>query len=487
MRKHSSVIVILLLSFSLYSQSYLSSLYYGDRLKLDVSTFKPISYDRDVPNVSRLQLSPILNYTFGFGDKEYRNFSYGLDISYRSKEKILLNIDFERYRGEQTNFIIDYLDRFGIYPGRGELDINDNHYLYLDINFRILYKISKFFHLDLGKSRHFIGNGYRSLLLSDNSGNYPFIRLSTNFGKIKYTNLYTTFCDIWDSPIRNKKHAAFHYLEIKPLKYLSLGIFEGVIWQAEDSGYNRGYELAYLNPIIFYRPVEFSMGSNKGNVLMGINTILKIKNSNLYGQILLDDINISRQKDRDNNYSGGFFQNKFAYQLGFKTNNLFNIKDLLILTEFNQVQPYTYAHKMRMQNYTHLNQALAHPLGANFKEFVGIINYTYNNWCLEVKWNHAIYGDDSTGTHFGKNIFISDYEAQNDGQQYSYGNFNGQGIKTIQDYITVSISRRIKEESNTYFYGQLVNRLINSDLHTLNHLYFIIGIRTNINNSYFDF
>jgi hypothetical protein len=487
MKKHSSVIALLLLSFSLYSQSYVSSLYYGNRLKLDISTFQPIIYERDVPSISRIQLRPLINYTFGLGEKQYRNFSYGLDISYRSKDKLSLNIDFERFRGKQTNFIENYLDKFGIYPGRGELQINDNHYLYLDINFRISYKISKFFNLDFGKSRHFIGNGYRSLLLSDNSGNYPFIRLSTNFGKIKYTNLYTTFSDIWDSPLRNKKHATFHYLEIKPLEYLSLGIFEGVIWQAEDSGYNRGYELAYLNPIIFYRPVEFSMGSNKGNVLMGINTIINIKNSNLYGQILLDDLNISRQKDRDNNYSGGFFQNKFAYQLGVKANNIFNIKDLFILAEFNQAQPYTYAHKMRMQNYTHLNQALAHPLGANFREFVGIINYTYNNWSLEIKWNHAIYGDDSTGTHFGKNIFISDYEAQNDGQQYSYGNFNGQGINTTQDFISVNINRKIKEESNTYLYGQLVNRLIHSDLHTLNHLYFIIGVKTNLNNSYFDF
>ena len=35
--------------------------------------------------------------------------------------------------------------------------------------------------------------------------------------------------------------------------------------------YNRGYEISYLNPIIFYRPVEYSMGSNKGNALMGLN------------------------------------------------------------------------------------------------------------------------------------------------------------------------------------------------------------------------
>ena len=140
-----------------------------------------------------------------------------------------------------------------------------------------------------------------------------------------------------------------------------------------------------------------------------------------------------------------------------------------------------------MQNYTHLNQALAHPLGANFKEWIGILSYDYQKWNIELKWNHAIYGEDSSGTHFGKNIFLSDFEAENDGQQYSYGNFNGQGVKTTQDYITATISRKIREESNIYLYGQIISRQIISDLQDVNHLYFQIGIKTNLHNSYFDF
>jgi len=268
---------------------------------------------------------------------------------------------------------------------------------------------------------------------------------------------------------------------------LSVGIFESVIWQAKVGDYNRGYELAYLNPIIFYRPVEFSMGSNKGNALIGANLNFSFKQYILYGQILLDDLNISSQKDRDENYSGGFFQNKFAYQIGAKASEPFNLKNVFILTEYNQVQPYTYAHKIPMQNYTHLNQALAHPLGANFKEILGVLSYDYKKWNLELKWNHAIYGEDSTGTHFGKNIFLSDFEAERDGNQYSYGNFNGQGVKTTQDYITATVSRKIREGSNIYLYGQIISRKLNSDLQNLNQLYYIVGIKTNLHNSYFDF
>ena len=160
---------------------------------------------------------------------------------------------------------------------------------------------------------------------------------------------------------------------------------------------------------------------------------------------------------------------------------------MFALAEYNQVQPYTYAHKIPMQNYTHLNKALAHPLGANFKEMIGILSYDYKKWNFEVKWNHAIYGEDSTGTHFGKNIFLSDFEAEKQGKQYSYGNFNGQGVKTTQDYITAIISWKIREESNIYLFGQLIARQISSDLQNVNHLYFLVGIKSNLHNSYFDF
>ena len=118
---------------------------------------------------------------------------------------------------------------------------------------------------------------------------------------------------------------------------------------------------------------------------------------------------------------------------------------------------------------------------------IGILNYNYEKWNLEVKWNHAIYGEDSTGTHFGKNIFLSDFEAEKEGQQYSYGNFNGQGVKTTQDYITATISRKIIQKSNIYLFGQLIARQISSDLQNVNHLYFLVGIKSDLHNSYFDF
>ena len=483
-----SIFLLLFSSYFLQAQNSFSSLYYSSRLKANTTSFLPILSEEELQNsFLGFTAAPLISYTQSFGESDFDYHSFGFSLAYKGNSKLSFSLDYEKFKGEQTTFVNNYLEEFHVFPGRGEIEKKGERYTFKDFNYRIAYNISNHFDLEFGQSKHFIGSGYRSLLLSDNSSNYPFLCFTTTFWKVKYTNLYTAFSDIWDSPNKRKKHATFHYLDLQLLDNLSVGIFESVIWQAKVSDYNRGYELAYLNPIIFYRPVEFSMGSNKGNALMGANLNFSFKQYILYGQILLDDLNISSQKNRDENYSGGFFQNKFAYQLGVKANEPFNVKNVFALAEYNQVQPYTYAHRIPMQNYTHLNQALAHPLGANFKEIIGILSYDYKKWNLEVKWNHAIYGEDSTGTHFGKNIFLSDFEAEKQGQQYSYGNFNGQGVKTTQDYITAIISWKIREESNIYLFGQLIARQISSDLQNVNHLYFLVGIKSNLHNSYFDF
>ena len=58
------------------------------------------------------------------------------------------------------------------------------------------------------------------------------------------------------------------------------------------------------------------MGSEKGNALMGTNLTLNLKKLNFMLNLLLDDLNISRQKDSDKeNYSSGFIQNKYGYQI----------------------------------------------------------------------------------------------------------------------------------------------------------------------------
>ena len=389
-------------------------------------------------------------------------FILGVSLSANIKNKVTFISTYDYLGGNHNLMIIAYQDSLGVFPG---FDSENKRW-----QLNVKYKLNKFITADFGKGKHFIGNGYRSLLLSSEHSPYPYLKLTTEFGRVKYYNLYTTFMDIQNPNQDRKKYASFHFLDFQLTHNINIAVFEGVIWQAKDENYNRGYDVEYLNPIIFYRPVEFSKHS-PDNVLIGANFNTKFDKTTLYVQILLDDLNIARQKDRDENYSGGFFQNKFAYQLGVKS----SFKKLNAMIEYNQVQPYTYAHKQSMQSYTHMNQALAHPLGANFKEVVALANYKKEKWIFSVKLTVARVGLDSIYTHYGQNIFVSDFEAQGDNQQYSYGNFIGQGVLTQINTIHTEVAYSLKWFD---LFGSVYYKKKKSDLVDQTSLWYSLGIRT---------
>ena len=143
--------------------------------------------------------------------------------------------------------------------------------------------------------------------------------------------------------------------------------------------------------------------------------------------------------------------------------------------EYNQAQPYTYAHKEPMQSYTHFNQALAHPLGANFKEVVAFANYIKKKWKFSVKLTLAKVGLDSIYSHYGQNIFASDFDAQGDGDEYSYGNFNGQGVDTQMKTLHTEAVYSFKSFD---VFGSVFYKNKKSDLLNQTALWYSFGIRT---------
>ena len=73
-------------------------------------------------------------------------------------------------------------------------------------------------------------------------------------------------------------------------------------------------------------------------------------------------------------------KNKFGYQLGYKIFNTFSVDKLTLQTNNKIDRPYTYSHSNTYQNYAHYNQPLAHPLGANFSEYLFLINYKWKKF-----------------------------------------------------------------------------------------------------------
>ncbi|MBL7927548.1 MAG: hypothetical protein JNK61_11645 [Bacteroidia bacterium] len=375
----------------------------------------------------------------------------------------------------------------GVIPGQGR---GKNFNSSKDFAFaaaHVAYATKKYFKFQLGTDKNFIGEGYRSLLLSDYAFYYPYFKIETQVWKMKYTCMWTAYQDLRIGPPHGmdpddfnfrKKYATYHYLDfnIGKSNRASIGIMEAVIWRS-DSIRGRGIDFNYLNPIIFLRPVEFSM-SSADNVLLGLNTKFKINSKNiLYGQLSLDEFNLTALKNKDGDY-----RNKFGFQLGYKSYHVFGIKNLRFQTEFNYVKPYTFQHRSSLTNYGHYNEALAHVQGANFYESVTFINYQFKNWFFQLQGMYVATGLDTAGINFGKNIF----DTYTQPAQFT-GNKMLQGLQSTITYFDFKIAYLINPKYNLRFECGATSRTLDNDLFTQKSTFVYAGIRTTISNQYFDF
>jgi hypothetical protein len=383
------------------------------------------------------------------------------------------------------NYITEFVNENGIIPG----EVNDKFGPRKSIKdwayatAILSYTPVKYLNVTLGQDKNFIGDGYRSMLLSDVAANYPFLRLTANLGNVKYMALWAQFQDLkspqfsYDNGFR-KKWGVFHYLDWNVTDRLSVGIFDAIIWQDADSTGKRGFDFSYVNPLIFLRPVEGQNGS-PDNALVGLNLKYELlKNLTVYGQFLADEFTAKEV------FAGnGYWANKFAYQIGIRGFDMFSVKRLNYLFEFNTARPFTYTQRSSLLNFGHYNQPLAHLYGANFRETVGILNYSLGKFDFSGKVNLAQYGlDASANDNFGKDIY-KPYSTRNS----DYNNITTQGLKTSLLVATGRISYLINPKYNLRLeLGGLI-RSESNDRSDRNTTLISFGLRSSFRNFYDDF
>ncbi|HEY0897585.1 MAG TPA: gliding motility protein RemB [Sphingobacteriaceae bacterium] len=345
----------------------------------------------------------------------------------------------------------------------------------------LTYTPVKYLNITAGHNKNFIGDGYRSMILSDFASGYPFLKLTGRVGSFQYMAMWASMQDPGAEKVsyeagNRKKGGVFHYLDWNISNRLSVGLFDAVIWtQQDDLGNRRGFDWTYANPLIFLRPLEAENGS-PDNALMGINLKCEaFRKGAVYGQFLLDEFQASNFFKR-NGPSG----NKWGVQAGIRGADLFGTNRLNYLLEFNASRPYTYTSRSRIISYSHYNEPLAHPFGANFRELVGKLQYSLGRFELNGQVNLAAYGSDlNQYTHFGKNIFLPyPNETRN--------NYIGQGVPTKMLYGDGRISFRLNPQSNLRIeaagtYRREQNSVLNDRTYWLS-----VGIRSSFRNMYQD-
>lgn len=393
---------------------------------------------------------------------------------------------------DYVNRYAESLKAFGpdpaIVPGRGiGKRFKTDSYDYPVAEGYLSYAPVKFINIQFGHGKNFIGDGYRSLLLGDVTSPHPFLKLNTKFWKIKYTNTWMWLRDVRPEVTEDgaflTKYIANHYLSWNVSKRFNLGLFESVMWRDTN---DRGFDINYLNPIIFYRAIEFQTGQAAGNAILGASAKYKWSDDiNIYSQFILDEFSLDDIKAGEKSW-----KNKFGYQIGVKYFNAFKVDNLMLQFEYNRVRPYTYSHNTIVLNYANFNQPMAHLWGANFSEAVLIGRYKYKRWYADAKLIFGIRGlDFNDGTDnfsYGGDI----YRNYND-RPFDNGVEIGQGLKTKIFNGNLQAGYIINTASNLKLFTDITVRNFNPEATTTTTFknsttWFNFGLRTDLFNWYFD-
>ena len=360
---------------------------------------------------------------------------------------------------------------------------------------KVVFRPDKMFEFELGQDKHFFGNGYRSLILSDHSDPFPYLKITTAFWKVKYVNLFAvqraeqvpTIWSVDADPLPvdfHLKYTSLHYLSMNFGRRFNLALFESVVWDGTNNEFDRGFEPRYLNPVIFYRPVEFAIGS-PDNVQLGMEaSYLLGKHNRVYGQLMLDEFLLSELRA-----GNGWWGNKYGLQLGILSDDVAGIKGLRIRAEGNVVRPYTYTHGSSIQNYGHFNRALAHPLGANFKEAVLQVYFKKKRMIYSAQFIIAEKGYDglvegvTNFSNYGGDIFLSNKGVP---KNREYGNFIGQGVNAQNSFAEFKAAYILNPAMNLAFELGGRNIVFGPDK-AINEFQLFVGLKTRLYNRYLDY
>jgi len=413
-----------------------------------------------------------------------RGFQVGLSVG----SKFRFYTAFFENQAQFVPYVRDFINTYKVVPGQS---IKDFYPVNKTVDYSYSTAIMSYspvrqLNIALAYDKNFIGDGYRSLFLSDISSNYTSFKLTGELGNFQYTTMWAYMMD----PLAPKsgdsrgiasqyKWGVFQYLDWNISKRVTIGLFQSILWTPQNAdGSYRGFDFSYASPVIFLRPIESSDPVSPDKTHLGLSGKYKfLNNMTFYGQFLLDDF-----KAKEFFSGSGYWGNKFAAQLGVKTFNTFSVKNLSALLEFNTARPYTYSHFQEITSYSNNAQPLAHPFGANFKELVSVWNYAYKRLDIRMEGLYARYGLDVTGLDYGKDIFRPYDERVKD-----YGNETGQGLNTKLLYGEGRIGFLINPKYGLRIEaGGVLRKEMNSQFNKTTAM-LTIGLRSTFRNLYYDF
>jgi hypothetical protein len=342
---------------------------------------------------------------------------------------------------------------------------------YLDARGGLTFNVVKYLDLQFGYDKMFIGNGYRSMFMSEFSNNYLYLNFNLKVWRLNYSSrtmeLTSQFKRQDTDELLPKKYMTMHHISFNAPKWLTLGLFDAIVY-----GRVNNFEFSYLNPFIFLRAMESNRGS-EDNAFVGFDFKANVaKRWQFYGQLMLDEFYLKEIKAGD-----GWWANKYSIQLGTKYIDAFGIKNLDLQVEANAIRPFTYAHNDTVANYTNYNQPMAHPLQSNLREFIGIARYQpAPKWYVQGKLIVWQQGSDTAGKNYG-NVILKSTDTRPSDYGFEYG------VAVKQKGLNSSLWLGYEWKENFFIEGNIYYRKLATHSSTTAS----IGIRWNMHRREYDY
>ncbi len=423
---------------------------------LTISAIGQLSLGRDLLDTSKANLFQNTRGILVEGDL-FKNFSFSTSFFENQARFSDFETQFIQNNGEFYTYWYGYNQQNGVVAGAARtkpFKTNAFDYAYAVGSF--IYKPIKQLSIIAGNNQQFVGSGYRSLLLSDNSCGSPYFRVdyklnskwTFNFFRARHMNLVRkkTFSTV--EAYYQPKGFSANYISYQLSKKSVISFFEGSTWSMGDSLATKS-----LNPIYFI-PIP------------GMSALISKSTYSIYGlnfsQILFSKFLFYSQLAVG---SGG--KNQFAAQVGSRFYNPSKLKNTMLQVEFNWATKNMYTDSYARLNYSNYNLPLAHIKGTGFKELLLRFNTEIHRFYLDIK----------SGTYFLN----------------SYNNTALLPVRlTLQEENGVILNNQVEvgfrfnTKLNVNIFGNMIWRSEMWDV-TKSNLIFQAGIRTGLMSHYNDY
>jgi hypothetical protein len=162
--------------------------------------------------------------------------------------------------------------------------------------------------------------------------------------------------------VDHTKYIAAHQIEMLICKGINFSLGESIVYS------DRGPELMYLIPVMFFKAGEHYNGDKDNCQIFGSFDFNVIKNANLYFSLFIDELNTDKFFDSNDS------RRQLAFTIGGHTYD-FLINNIEFAAEYTRTNPGVYSHKYPSTTYTNNGYVLGSWIGQNADDVY--LSFTY--------------------------------------------------------------------------------------------------------------